>query len=76
MALVSALSVFTTQELLFIITSRLMFLFDGQHREILTLHELAFLLLRVQVVAQVEDDWKEEHEAGHSNDWHVLLVFQ
>lgn len=49
---------------------------DGQHREILTVYELAFLLLRVQVVAQVEDDWKEEHEAGHGDDWHVLLVFQ
>lgn len=38
-------------------------------------YELAFLLFGVQEVAQVEDDWEEEHKAGHSNDWHGLLTW-
>lgn len=42
----------------------------------LTVHQLAFLLFRVQVVAQVEDERKEEHEAGNGDDWHVLLTRQ
>lgn len=35
---------------------------------LLTVYELEFLLFRVKVAAQVEDDGQKEHEAGHGDD--------
>lgn len=37
------------------------------------MYELAFLLFRVKEAAQVEDDGQKEHEAGHSDDGHILF---
>jgi len=39
---------------------------------LLTVYELEFLLFRVKVAAQVEDDGQKEHEAGHGYDRDVL----
>lgn len=41
---------------------------------LLTVYELAFLLFRVKEAAQVEDDGQKEHEAGHSDDRHILFT--
>lgn len=38
------------------------------------MYELAFLLFRMKEAAQVEDDGQKEHEAGHSDDRHRLLM--
>lgn len=38
------------------------------------MYELAFLLFRVKVAAQVEDNGQKEHEAGQGDDRHRLLT--
>lgn len=45
----------------------------GELSWLLTVYELAFLLFRVKEAAQVEDDGQKEHEAGHSDDGHILF---